>query len=210
MFKYYKFTLAHLILFTILFAFVSFFYTQNKAILSKQEALFYYVNASGKQRVLAQRIVYLSQNISTNFILKKNNHHNLSELRSCINGLLSINSMLQEFILSQATKNTQSTLDDIYFGSGNLAVKIDDFITIANKLFYVSNTQTLLEINRILLDELESKEGLLASIELATLSQQIYGQNQTKSLEKLSYYLFCVVILFILCECLLIFIQRKK
>lgn len=197
-------------LFTSLFAFVGFFYTHNKEILSKQDALFYYVNASGKQRVLAQRIIYLSQNILTNVILKKENHHNFIELRSCINGLLSINTMLQGFIISETNDKSTTTLDDIYFGGGNLAVKIDEFLNTANRLFYVKDIQELLNINQRLLEGLESKEGLLASLELATLSQQIYGQNQVKRLEQLSYFLLCVVILFIIAECLLIFIQRKK
>ncbi|MDE7175403.1 MAG: hypothetical protein K2N75_05105, partial [Helicobacter sp.] len=77
------------------------FYAQiNKRGLQKQDALLYYVNISGKQRLLAQRIVFLSQIVVTNRILNRNNPESLTELRSCINQLNSIHMILQNFVIS--------------------------------------------------------------------------------------------------------------
>ena len=118
------------------------FYAQiNKRGLQKQDALLYYVNISGKQRLLAQRIVFLSQIVVTNRILNRNNPESLTELRSCINQLNSIHMILQNFVISTIIGNKKaSTLDEIYFGDGNLKFKMEEFLNNANKIFFFSDS----------------------------------------------------------------------
>lgn len=162
------------------------FYAQNsKQESMKQNTLLYYVNISGKQRMLAQRIVFLSQIVVTNRILNRNNPKSLTELRDCINQLNSIHLILQNFVISTIVGDQKySTLDEIYFGGGNLNLKMEEFLNNANKIFFLQSTQDLFRINQELLHQLEEDNGLLASLELATLSQQFYAQNIIKESQK--------------------------
>lgn len=162
------------------------FYTQsNQEIIQKQDSALYYVNISGKQRVLAQRIVFLSQIISTNYVLKRNNQDMLLEFSHCINELNSIHQILQNFVVSTIVGNEEhSTLNDVYFGSGALMLKMEKFLEDANQMFYLTNFKDVLQVNQLLLQELEGDNGLLVSLELATLSQQIYAQNFLKEQDK--------------------------
>ena len=173
--------ILHIILLFCLGVGVFYCYSSIKEVCKTQETLVYYVNISGKQRVLAQRIVILSQVVSTNYILKHNNHEEIAELRSCISQMTNIHSILQNFVVSMVVTNYKnSTLDDIYFGSGNLSVKMENFLNSANKIFFINNVSEILVNNQELLNGLEGDNGLLASLELATLSQQFYAQNQLK------------------------------
>lgn len=203
MLKDYKMTIIYLSLLTILVVCSGYYYSYSREKLLQQNAALYYVNISGKQRVLAQRIVFLSQTIATNFIFKRNNHNNFMELRACINQLSSIHLVLQQFIISQVSQD--STLNDIYFGSKSLATRIDTFLDSANLVLTSQNYQELLRLNYELLKELEGEDGLLSNLELATLSQQIYAQNQIQEIEQHTYYLLCMVLLFVLVEGILIF-----
>ncbi|WP_299547161.1 hypothetical protein [uncultured Helicobacter sp.] len=156
----------------------------NQELIQKQNAALYYVNISGKQRFLAQRIVFLSQIISTNLILKRNNQDILLELRHCINELASIHQILQNFVVSTIVENKEySTLNDVYFGSGGLMFKIEKFLENANQMFYLMNFKDILQINQSLLQQLEGDNGLLMNLELSTLSQQIYGQTLLREKE---------------------------
>ena len=173
------------------------FYTQkSKAGLQKQDTLLYYVNISGKQRLLAQRIVFLSQIIVTNHILNRNNPESLTELRSCIHQLNSIHLILQNFVISTIVGSEKhSTLDEIYFGGGNLNFKMEEFLNNANKIFFLQSTQDILRANQELLHQLEEDNGLLASLELATLSHQFYAQNIIKESQFYLRILFYSVLL---------------
>lgn len=161
-------------------------YTQsNQEITQKQHTALYYVNISGKQRFLAQRIVFLSQIISTNFILKRNNQETLLELRHCINELSSFHQILQNFVVSTIIGSEEYfTLNDVYFGSGGLMLKMEKFLDNVNQIFYLTNFNDILQINQSLLQQLEGDNGLLMSLELATLSQQIYGQTFLREQER--------------------------
>lgn len=162
------------------------YYVQNnQAILKKQNSALYYVNISGKQRVLAQRIVFLSHTISTNYILKRNHQEMLLEFRYCIDELNSIHQILQNFVVSTIVENeAHSTLNDVYFGSGGLMFKMEKFLENANQIFYLTNFKDILEVNQSLLQQLEGDNGLLVSLELATLSQQIYAQSFLREEER--------------------------
>lgn len=174
------------VLLCLVFSFGIIYYGQsNHEITQKQNAALYYVNISGKQRFLAQRIVFLSQIISTNYILKRNNQDTFLELRYCINELSSIHQILQSFVVSTIVGNEENfTLNDVYFGSGGLMFKIEKFLENANQMFYLSNFKDVLQANQALLQQLEGDDGLLVSLELATLSQQIYGQAFLRELER--------------------------
>lgn len=190
----FKKILAHLLLLCCLCGSAVYYYFYTKEIAQKQDTLLYYINISGKQRVLAQRIVFLSQVAATNQILKRNNYENFMELRSCVNQLSMIHSALRDFVVSMVVHNqSNSTLDDIYFGSGNLAVKMENFLSDANQIFLIHDIKELLQNNQDLLMALEGDDGLLTSLELATLSQQFYAQNTFKEAQKRAeYFLYCV------------------
>lgn len=181
LFKDKKIIILELFLCLILGIGIVFYAQNNQQELKKQDTLFYYVNISGKQRLLAQRIVFLSQIVVTNRILNRNNPESLTELRSCITQLNSIHLILQNFVISTIVSDkNHSTLDEIYFGGGNLSFKMEEFLNNANKIFFLQSTQDILRINQELLQQLEEDNGLLASLELATLSQQFYAQNIIK------------------------------
>ncbi|MBX7490137.1 hypothetical protein [Helicobacter turcicus] len=187
-----KFILLEILLCVILGVGIVCYTQSNQEIIQKQNTAFYYVNISGKQRALAQRIVFLSQIISTNYILKRNNQNVFLELRYCINELSSIHQILQNFVVSTIVgREGHSTLNDVYFGSGGLMFKIEKFLENANKMFYLTNFKDVLQVNQTLLQQLEGDDGLLTSLELATLSQQIYGQTflreQERNIEWLLY-----------------------
>lgn len=189
------------------------FYAQiNKRGLQKQDALLYYVNISGKQRLLAQRIVFLSQIVVTNRILNRNNPESLTELRSCINQLNSIHMILQNFVISTIIGNKKaSTLDEIYFGDGNLKFKMEEFLNNANKIFFLQTTQEAFRINQELLQQLEEDNGLLASLELATLSQQFYAQNIIKESQfYLQILLYCAFLICGLQAVLILWFLTRK
>ncbi len=95
-----KILLVHLLFLLCLCGSAFYYYFYTKEIGQKQDTLLYYINISGKQRVLAQRIVFLSQLAATNQILKRNNYENFMELRSCINQLSMIHRALQDFVVS--------------------------------------------------------------------------------------------------------------
>lgn len=203
--------ILHIILLFCLGVGVFYCYSSIKEVFKTQETLVYYVNISGKQRVLAQRIVFLSQVVSTNYILKHNNHEEIAELRSCISQLTNIHSILQNFVVSMVVTNYKnSTLDDIYFGSGNLSVKMENFLNSANKIFFINNVSEILVNNQELLNGLEGDNGLLASLELATLSQQFYAQNQLKEMYKQIEYFLLLVVCFIILEAILFLIIPKN
>lgn len=167
----------------LLFTIVACLFQYNQVVTTskKQDVLTYYINISGKQRILAQRIVFLSQVIATNQVLHRDNFIALSELRDCIIQLNSIHEVLQNFVVSVVlTKKEVSTLGDIYFGSGNLSLKIPEFLEEANKILIANDTNIILQINQNLLYLLEGDNGLLNTLELATLSNQLYAQNYIK------------------------------
>lgn len=203
--------LAHLVLLCCLCGSAVYCYFYIKEISQKQDTLLYYINISGKQRFLAQRIVFLSQVAATNYVLKRNNYENFMELRFCINQLLTIHNVLRDFAVSMVVQNKDnSTLDDIYFGSGNLVVKMESFLNDANQTFILRNVEAFLENNQKLLVALEGDNGLLTSLELATLSQQFYAQNILKDSEKkISYFLYGIF-LFIILEIFLLFKKSKS
>ncbi len=177
----------------------------NKQESIKQDTSLHYVNISGKQRLLAQRIVFLSQIVVTNRILNRNNPESLTELRNCINQLNSIHLILQNFVISTIVGDKKhSTLDDIYFGDGNLNFKMEEFLNNANKIFFLQSTQDLFRINQELLKQLEEDNGLLASLELATLSQQFYAQNIIKESQKNLQILLYSILLICALQILLI------
>lgn len=203
--------LAHLVLLFCLCGSALYCYFYVKEVSQKQDTLLYYINISGKQRFLAQRIVFLSQVAATNYVLKRNNYENFMELRFCINQLLTIHNVLRDFAVSMIVQNQErSTLDDIYFGSGNLVVKMESFLNDANQTFILHNVEAFLENNQKLLMALEGDNGLLTSLELATLSQQFYTQNILKDSEKKINYFLCIVLIFIVLEIFLLFKKSKN
>ncbi|MCI5968001.1 hypothetical protein [Helicobacter sp.] len=180
-----KFIFLEILLCVVLGVGIVYYVQSNQKIIQKQNTALYSVNISGKQRFLAQRIVFLSQIISTNHILKRNNGDVFLELRYCINELNSIHQILQNFVVSRIVGNeAYSTLNDVYFGSGGLMLKMEKFLENANRMLYLVNFKDVLQINQALLQELESDDGLLISLELATLSQQIYGQTFLREQER--------------------------
>ena len=159
-------------------------------------------------RFLAQRIVFLSQIISTNYILKRNHQETLLEFRYCIDELNSIHQILQNFVVSTIVENkAHSTLNDVYFGSGGLMFKMEKFLQNANQIFYLTNFKDILEVNQSLLQQLEGDNGLLVSLELATLSQQIYAQNFLKENERNREFLLYVGLLICSVQALLLLFQ---
>ena len=64
--------------------------------------------------------------------------------------------------------------------------------------------------NQELLNGLEGDNGLLASLELATLSQQFYAQNQLKEMYKQIEYFLLFVACFIILEAILFLIVPKN
>ncbi|WP_290455741.1 hypothetical protein [Helicobacter rodentium] len=180
-FKEKKFIISEFFLCFILGFGIIFYAQSTKEGLQKQDTLLYNVNMSGKQSLLAQRIVFLSQIVVTNRILNRSNPESLTELRSCIEQLNSIHRILQSFVVSTIVGNEKrSTLDEMYFGGGNLNFKMEEFLNSANKIFFLQSAQDAFRINQELLHQLEDDDGLLASLELATLSHQFYAQNIIK------------------------------
>lgn len=187
---------------------IVYYMQSSQEVLKKQNSALYYVNISGKQRVLAQRIVFLSQIISTNYILKRNHQETLLEFRYCIDELNSIHQILQNFVVSTIVENkAHSTLNDVYFGSGGLMFKMEKFLQNANQIFYLTNFKDILEVNQSLLQQLEGDNGLLVSLELATLSQQIYAQNFLKENERNREFLLYVGLLICSVQALLLLFQ---
>lgn len=175
-----------------------------------QEEALYLVNISGKQRVLAQRIVFLSQVILSNTLSKRDNHTNFKEFRGCIMQLNSIHNVLKEFVVGQISQNKQfTTLDDMYFGGGNLDYRMERFLQEASKVFYLNDIQSIVISNQELLGALEGDNGLLAVLELATLSHQIYAQNLNKSSTLRSNYIILAILILVVCELLLFFIKKR-
>lgn len=194
--KHKKSTLLAILLCIIIGIGMTFYVQDSKQESIKQDTLLYYINLSGKQRQLAQRIVFLSQIVVTNRILNRNNPSSLTELRECINQLNSIHLILRNFVISTIVGDkTHSTLDEIYFGDGNLNVKMEEFLNDANKIFFLQSTQDLFRVNQELLAQLEGDNGLLASLELATLSQQFYAQNLLKESQSNLQILLYVMLL---------------
>lgn len=177
------------------------FYVQNnQEMMRQQDQSLYYVNISGKQRFLAQRIVFLSQMISTNWILNRKNPDMLLELRNCINELSSFHQILQNFVIFTIVGDKEpSTLNDVYFGSGGLMFKMERFLESANLMFYVRDFKDILQLNQSLMQQLDGENGLLMSLELATLSQRIYWQaflhKQERNAEWLLYFALIICVL---------------
>ncbi|MDY5557395.1 hypothetical protein [Helicobacter sp.] len=164
---------------------IALYANNNQKILHQQDLALHYVNISGKQRLLAQRIVFLGQMIATNYVLKRDNQRLLLEFEACIKELSTIHKTLQNFVVSTIVgKQANSTLDDVYFGGGNLMFSMENFLENASKIFYLNALQDVLIINQALLQQLEGDNGLLVRLELATFSQQIYAQNFLKEQEK--------------------------
>lgn len=63
-------------------------------------------------------------------------------------------------------------------------LKMEKFLDNVNQIFYLTNFNDILQINQSLLQQLEGDNGLLMSLELATLSQQIYGQTFLREQER--------------------------
>ena len=123
--------------------------------------------------------------IATNYVLKRDNQRLLLEFEACIKELSTIHKTLQNFVVSTIVgKQANSTLDDVYFGGGNLMFSMENFLENASKIFYLNALQDVLIINQALLQQLEGDNGLLVRLELATFSQQIYAQNFLKEQEK--------------------------
>ena len=201
-----KIIILEFVLFFVLIAGVILYTQANQKSAYRQDASLYYLNISGKQRVLSQRIVFLSQIITTNYVLKNDNHHNSLELRECINELTNIHKILQNFVISTVIEEDEnSTLDDVYFGSGNLSFKMENFLENANQLFYANSLESVLRINQSLLRELEEYDGLLTSLELATLSQQIYAQNILKEQQNYTHWLLYSTLFVGILQILLLF-----
>ena len=66
---------------------IALYANNNQRILHQQDLALHYVNISGKQRLLAQRIVFLGQMIATNYVLKRDNQRLLLEFEACIKEL---------------------------------------------------------------------------------------------------------------------------
>ncbi|CAM2780710.1 hypothetical protein [Helicobacter burdigaliensis] len=175
-----------------------------------QDEALYLVNISGKQRVLAQRIVFLSQVILANTLSKRDNHANFAEFRGCIMQLNSIHNVLKEFVVGQISKNSEfTTLDDMYFGKGNLDYKMEKFLQDASRIFYSNDIQSIVMGNQELLSMLEGDNGLLAVLELTTLSHQIYAQNSNKTHTNKSNYLLLAILILAVGEFLLFFVKKR-
>lgn len=198
--------LFHLALLLLFLSYSLFHYSYVMSSLKKQDSLAYYVNISGKQRVLAQRIVFLSQIIATNNVLKRDNYTPLSELRDCIEQLSTIHKMMERFVVSVILENSdKTTLGDVYFGGANLSFKMLEFLDESNKMLLFSNTGDVLQINQNLLGQLEGNEGLLNTLDLAVLSNQLYFQNFIKNIDSRNSMFFYSLISFLILEVLYVF-----
>lgn len=186
---------------------------EESKVLQQQDIALYYVNISGKQRVLAQRIVFLSQVITTNYALRRDNSESFIALRNCINELRAIHSVLQSFVIAKvvgSTEESTSTLGDVYFGSGGLSFKIEAFFESANQLFFIQSVQEILQVNQKILEQLDGDNGLLTSLELATLSQQIYAQNILKIQQKYTQWLLYGGVFICVLLIILLLVSTKK
>ncbi len=87
---------------------------------------------------------------------------------------------------------------------------MENFLHDSNRIFMIQDIKELLQNNQGLLMALEGDDGLLASLELATLSQQFYAQNIVKEVQKKAeYFLYCVFG-FIVLEVFLLFWKPKS
>ena len=87
---------------------------------------------------------------------------------------------------------------------------MEAFLDGANRLFFLENAQEVLQINQMLVKQLEGDFGLLAGLELATLSQQIYGQNLAKMQTNYAQYFLYSGILIVFLQILLLFFYKNK
>ncbi len=179
--------------------FVSYAILQSAIAQQRDDA--YLVNISGKQRMLAQRIVSLSQNIASRKFLGRDYLEASEELKLSLQELDFIHKSLRQKALHTEgfSLNRRSPLYEVYFGSWNLAIKLESFLGEGVRLLESEETEETLFLSQNLLEMWEGDQGLLGVLELGTLTFQLESEHRIDTFQKtaLGIILLIVVVLFL-------------
>ncbi len=196
--------------------------------LEKQSHFGSIINISGKQRMLAQRIIYLTQNMLSLNLTKGEVILYTEELSETLNEFNAIHKNLQKQI---QTFDNSLSLYNLYFGKLDLSHKIDSFLALGYQFLETHDikqrhaiaktlwlkwggdlrqevqtwTSDTIVINREV-QIFPIQEGISGLLEVSTFNIQSLGEmyiNETKRL--LLWGIFGFVILLIACALLVVF-----
>ncbi|RAX58578.1 hypothetical protein CCZ01_01990 [Helicobacter monodelphidis] len=188
------------------------------------------INVSGKQRMLTQRIIYLTQNLLSSPTEQQKNQLYV-ELRKSLMELSEIHKNLKEQI---KLFDSACSIYRLYFGSLNLETKLDTFILLGQQILeekqvskqhqigeYIFNLwvgDNVYKVNNdyayaplsipesFLIIEIEDKsimpirEGILGLLELATFNFQTLAEEQAEKIKTLVMISYIFLALIVLIE----------
>ncbi|MGP1450425.1 MAG: type IV pili methyl-accepting chemotaxis transducer N-terminal domain-containing protein [Wolinella sp.] len=181
-------TRRHLYIFIAIFMLLFIAYISLQAAIERQKSDSYLINISGKQRMLSQRIVSLSQNIASRQLLGREFGELRDELKLSLQELLYIHQTLSEKVLKPTQLNSlhNSPLSEVYFGSWGLALKLDGFLRDATLVLSSVNPEDTLTLSGNLSATWEGEGGLLGILELGTLTFQLESERRVSTLQKIA------------------------
>lgn len=151
------------------------------------------LNFSGKQRMLTQRIVYLTQNIVA-IHNTSTKHSSEQELRDSLDELRSIHKNLRAQIIAYGPN---LSLYSLYFGDLNLDQRLNDFIQLGFEFLHNPHTDQRIDLaeqlwlkwggdNAFKKEQLGAmQEGLYGLIEVATFNIQILSDTHITSIQNI-------------------------
>ncbi len=167
--------------------------------ISKQRNDAYLVNISGKQRMLSQRIVSLAQNILSYELLMRESHFLREELKLALQEFMSIHKSLSKRALERPrfSFKEHSPLYEVYFGSWNLAAKVDEFLGIGDCFLHSESLEESLHLSHELMEIWEGREGLLGVLELCVLTFQLESERHLDALQEIALALLVLILLIV-------------
>lgn len=172
-------------------------YATLQLAISKQRNDAYLVNISGKQRMLAQRIVSLAQNILSQELLMRESHFLREELKLALQEFRGIHRSLSKQALERPKLSFKehSPLYEVYFGSWDLALKVDQFLGIGDLFLYSELLEESLRLSHELMEIWEGKAGLFGVLELCVLTFQLESERHLDTLQEIALVLFVLILL---------------
>lgn len=193
----------------IIFLTASFYcYFNIKEFSNEQNTMNFYQNLISKQQNLIFESVLLTQNIARDLIIKGISQNGAMKLREKLNEINAAHETLMRMVLNRSY-DRHSSLDDVYFGTGNLSGKMNEFLQVLGNVLFSQDINEVLSAAMELKNLTEGENSIIYSLDLAALSLQIHLRNISDEIKNLAYYwIFCLII-FVILESIFCIISKE-
>lgn len=187
-----------------------YFYFNIKEVSNEQNTMNFYQNLISKQQNLIFESVLLTQNIARDLLIKGVSQNSEMELKEKLNDINVAHETLMLMVLNRGY-DRHSSLDDVYFGTGNLSGKMEEFLQVLGNVLFSQNINEVLSATMELKTLIVGEDSIIYSLDLAALSLQIHLRNISSEIKNLAYYwIFCLIVFVILESTLALLGEREK